>query len=80
MAKAKSVTFRCTEKQHRRLEEALMRTGMNRTQFIEKALREFLEFAEQEDIRKLDLFALVEAVDALGAGVTFEDMNGKSVT
>lgn len=57
-----------------------MRTGMNRTQFIEKALREFLEFAEQEDIRKLDLFALVEAVDALGAGVTFEDMNGKSVT
>ncbi len=42
-----------------------------RTAFISTALEEFLNFAEQKDRGELDLFSLVEQVDAVGCGTPF---------
>lgn len=66
-----SVTFRCSAAQHERLEQALLREGSTRTEFILNALETFLDFAEQEEIQKLDLFELVEQVDAGNTGPHF---------
>ena len=50
-----------------------MRTGSTdtRTAFITAAIEEFLNFAEQKDRGKLDLFSLVKQVDAVGCGTPF---------
>jgi hypothetical protein len=51
-----------------------MRTGSTdtRTAFITAAIEEFLDFAEQKDMAELDLFSLVEQVDAVGCGTPFK--------
>ena len=50
-----------------------MRTGSTdtRTAFISAAIEEFLNFAEQKDRGELNLFSLVEQVDAVGCGTPF---------
>lgn len=48
------------------------RSTETRTAFISAALEEFLNFAEQADVAKLDLFSLVEQVDAMGCGTPFK--------
>ena len=69
----KSITFRCSAPQVSRLEEAMRtRSTETRTAFISAALEEFLNFAEQADVAKLDLFSLVEQVDAVGCGTPFK--------
>lgn len=68
-----SVTFRCSAAQHERLEQALLHHKITRTEFILHALENFLDFAEQEEIKKLDLFELVEQVDAGTEGPRFEE-------
>lgn len=72
---SKSITFRCNEKQHRRMEAAIAESGMNRTEFITKALEEFLNFADQEEVKKMNLFELVDAIDNLGAKEKFEEQS-----
>ena len=68
----KSITFRCSEPQLVRLEEAMRSSGAEtRTAFISAAIEEFLNFAEQKDRVELDLFSLVEQVDAVGCGTPF---------
>lgn len=70
--KLKSITFRCSEAQLNRLESAMASTdARNRTAFISDALASFLAFAEQEDIRELNLFELVERVDSTQAAIPF---------
>lgn len=73
MPKATSVTFRCSELQHSRLKEALKQSELTRTEFISKAVEEFLDFAEKEENRGLTLFELISAIDAAGEGERFED-------
>ena len=69
----KSITFRCSEKQHERLLSALNDTPHTRTQFITTALECFLAYAEQEPIRRQNLFELVQGIDSLGGGPSFEE-------
>ncbi|MGN0868209.1 MAG: hypothetical protein ACI4O9_01625 [Akkermansia sp.] len=71
--KLKSITFRCADAQYTRLHEALGSDSANRTDLICNALDSFLRFAEQPEIRKLDLFALVQAVEEGGDGTPFAD-------
>lgn len=71
MTKAKSITFRCSENQYRRLEEHLGRTVSTRTDVICEALEQFLDFADANS--HMDLFGLVEAADSVGAKRRFED-------
>lgn len=73
MFKLKSVTFRCTKAQQQRMETALSGSAMSRTDFISAALEAFLTFAEQEENRKLNLFELVEKVDATGSRIRFAE-------
>lgn len=73
MAKQKSITFRCAEPQHRRLEQALQDSPFTRTDLISTALEQFLSFAESEDIRELDIFALVREIDSRGSAVPFAE-------
>lgn len=70
--KQKSVTFRCSDSLLNRMEDGMLalKNG-NRTDFISKSLEEFLAFVETEEIRKLDLFALVKRVDNIGAQHSF---------
>jgi len=70
--KLKSITFRCSEAQLSRLESAMLTTSTdNRTAFISQALDSFLSFAEQDDIKKLNLFELVEHVDETQNSIPF---------
>ncbi len=71
MYKAKSITFRCSDAQYRRLEQHLSQSDRTRTDVICEALESFLDFAEAH--RHLNLFELVEAANAIGAKVKFED-------
>lgn len=71
--KQKSITFRCTALQNERLEAVLENTETNRTGFIIAALTAFLNYAEQEEIRRRNLFELVKGIDALGDKGKFED-------
>lgn len=71
MNKAKSITFRCSDAQYRRLEKHMEQTRRTRTTLICEALECFLDFAEAN--RQLNLFELVEAVNARGGRVRFED-------
>ena len=70
--KLKSVTFRCSSSQLQRMEKAMQSCLFdNRTAFISEALEEFLNFAEREDVRRLNLFELVERVDTQGSAASF---------
>lgn len=69
--KAKSITFRCSETQYRRLEKHMATTDKTRTAVICEALKSFLDFADQN--KHMTLFELVEATNAIGAKVKFED-------
>lgn len=71
MMKAKSVTFRCSAVQYRRMEKYLEESCRTRSELICNALDSFLTFAEGN--RHLNLFELVDAVNALGTGVKFEE-------
>lgn len=72
--KLKSITFRCSSAQFSRLEEAIQSTTVDtRTMALSDALEEFLSFAEQQDTRSLDLFALVDRVDSEGSGPRFAE-------
>lgn len=73
MTKPKSITFRCSEAQHRRLEHALQEGTLTRTDLICTALEQFLGFAESEDIRRMDIFALVQEIDSRGSAVLFAE-------
>ncbi|MBR5889748.1 MAG: hypothetical protein IKY92_06885 [Akkermansia sp.] len=61
----KSITFRCSANQNARMNNFLKQTENTRTTFITEALEAFLEFTEQEHIQKLNLFELVDTVDAM---------------
>lgn len=72
--KLKSITFRCSPAQFARLEAAMQSTKTDtRTQALSCALEEFLDFAELDDTRSMDLFALVDHVDHKGNGPTFAE-------
>lgn len=73
MTKPKSITFRCAEAQHYRLEQALQDTQLTRTDLISTALEQFLAFSESDDIRALDIFALVHEIDSRGSAVPFAE-------
>ncbi len=72
--KLRSITFRCTAAQHNRLQQA-MHEGYSdtRTSVLSAALEEFLDYAELSEVRRMDLFDLVQEVDKQGAGVRFCD-------
>ena len=70
---ARTITFRCSEAQLCRMQQAIGQTDANRAALISAALEDFLDFAESPDIRSLDLFALVDTVDAQGGGCLFGD-------
>ena len=69
----KSITFRCSAIQHARINTFLNPETDTRTAFITEALESFLDFAEQEHIRQLNLFELVAAVDAITPGPGFAE-------
>ncbi len=69
----KSITFRCSSLQNARLNFFLNKNESTRTAFIIEALESFLNFAEQEPIREMNLFELVEAVDSLAEGPGFSE-------
>lgn len=72
--KLKSITFRCSEAQFSRLEDAIRISSTDtRTTALSEALEEFLDFAECQETRQLDLFALVDHVDRAGDGPTFAE-------
>ena len=70
--KLKSITFRCSDAQYTRLHAALAKTPQNQTDLIRRALDSFLSFAERPEIRELDLFALVHAVEEGGDSTPFD--------
>ncbi len=69
----KSITFRCSATQHRRLCSALNEHRCSRTELITQALESFLAYAEQESVARKNLFELVEDVDTHGAGPKFAE-------
>lgn len=44
-----------------------------RTSILSTALEEFLDYVERSEMRRLNLFDLVQHVDGLGDGVRFSD-------
>lgn len=71
--KLKSITFRCTDIQQRKLEKEQQRSGMTRTDIICTALEDFLQFSEQKSTQRLNLFELVAEIDTLCGGIRFSD-------
>lgn len=70
--KLKSITFRCSQAQLNRMENAILTSSAeSRTAFISEALETFLTFAEQDEIQRLNLFELVDRVDAKGTSTPF---------
>lgn len=69
----KSITFRCTTQQHQRIAAARKLQDCSQTELITTALKAFLSYAEQPDIRRKNLFALVEDIDGRGNGPAFAD-------
>ncbi len=68
----RSITFRCSATQLSRVATAMSDlSAESRTAFITSALEDFLDFAEQEEISALDLFALVAMVDSTGSAIPF---------
>lgn len=72
--KLKSITFRCSSAQYERLTLAIDSTiADTRTMALSLALEEFLNFAEKEETRALNLFALVAHVDRMSDGPCFSE-------
>lgn len=71
---ARTITFRCSQAQLSRMDEAIRQTDSNRASLINESLEDFLTFAESPDSRSLDLFELVAAVDAQGEGPLFSEL------
>lgn len=69
----KSITFRCTALQHSRMQAAVDMLATSRTNLITAALEAFLNYAEQERINRMNLFDLVEDIDATSSGPRFAD-------
>ncbi len=69
----KSITFRCSERQHERLLLTLNRLNTTRTNFISEALDAFLEYAEQDYVRNMSLFDLVNDIDSIAGSPSFAD-------
>lgn len=69
----RTITFRCSEAQFKRLQSAVEHLRTSRAALINDALEDFLDFAERPDVRALDLFELVKAVDSEGDGCLFCD-------
>lgn len=70
--KQHSITFRCSQTQIKRLEDALTTLCIDtRTELLATALEEFLNFAEQKNISELNLFELVRHIDAQGSALPF---------
>ncbi len=69
----KSITFRCSLQQQSRLNEVLTDSGCSRTALISDALEAFLNYAEQDHIRRKNLFDLVEDIDTHGHGPCFAE-------
>ncbi len=62
----KPITFRCSAAQLERMDAALSLQAISRTAYITQALEHFLDFAESEPMRHLDLFALIAHLDGRG--------------
>lgn len=72
--KLKSITFRCSPAQFARLEDAVRTSAIDtRTMALSLALEEFLDYAERQETRSLDLFALVESIDRESEGPSFAE-------
>ena len=72
--KQKTITFRCSPAQLQRLEDMMKEAQIaTRTEVIASALKEFLDFAERDEIRSMDLFTLVDFVDKHSKGPTFAE-------
>ncbi len=72
--KLRSITFRCTVTQLNRLQQAMQEEYSDtRTSILSTALEEFLDYVERSEMRRLNLFDLVQHVDGLGDGVRFSD-------
>lgn len=70
--KQHSITFRCSQTQIKRLEDALTTLCIDtRTELLATALEEFLNFAEQKNISELNLFELVRHIDTQGSALPF---------
>lgn len=69
----KSITFRCSSSQHIRLHNTLSTLRCSRSELISDALESFLSYAEQDCIRRKNLFDLVDDIDAHGPGPRFAD-------
>ncbi|MBE6418216.1 MAG: hypothetical protein IKL98_03060 [Akkermansia sp.] len=70
--KQHTITFRCSQVQMNRLDDALISLSHNtRTELLATALEEFLDFAEQGDISGLNLFELVQRIDSEGSAQQF---------
>ncbi len=48
------------------MDAALSSLASSRTAFITQALERFLDFADDEEIRDLDLFGLIDRLDSMG--------------
>ncbi len=62
----KPITFRCSVAQLERIDAALRSLATSRTAFITLALERFLDFVDDEEVRDLDLFGLIELLDGMG--------------
>lgn len=71
--KQKSITFRCSPRQHQRLSTAMSDSRASRTHLITTALSNFLDYAEQEHIRHLNLHDLVRDIDVRSEGPPFRE-------
>ncbi len=69
----KSITFRCSEAQHNRINNALLSWGGTRTELICAALDSFLNYAGEDARRSRDLFELVREIDAASTGPRFSE-------
>lgn len=70
---ARTITFRCSQAQLSRMDDAIGQTDSNRATLINDSLADFLAFAERPDVRALDLFELVAAVDEQGESCPFSE-------
>lgn len=71
--KPKPITFRCTNRQLERLHLAMHNdaVGTSRTAYISDALQSFLDFVESKEGAGMNLFELVNKIDAVGSRVPF---------
>lgn len=70
--KHKSITFRCSDKQMKRIQTAMSVWECdNRSTVLSTALEEFLRFTEQADIAGMSLFELVNRINEEGSGRDF---------